>query len=365
MLNMMKNHIKQTIILILIFSMIPLSGLACTTFSLDKNGQHVVGKNYDWHLGRGLVMVNKRNVSKKAMQGTQKDPGPYASWTSTYGSLTFNQYGREMPMGGINEAGLVVELMMLINTSYPEPDARYAIKDLQWIQYQLDNFSRVEEVISSDTHIRILTHEKPGLHFLVADRTGNCAVIEFIDGKLTYNTADTMTVKVLTNNTYAESKAFLKMHKGFGGQFPVNKGESSLKRFICTAKMLKDYTPQVEESAVDFAFTILENVAQASTKWSIVYDIKNLIVHFHTSVNPKIRYIDLNSLDFSCTTPVKVLDMGADVSGNIKNAFEAYSRQINADLIRHAISGTLFTQHVPDHFIEKRGGYPESTYCVE
>jgi len=36
------------------------------------------------------------------MPGTQKDPGRYAVWTSKYGSLTFNQYGREMPLGGIN-----------------------------------------------------------------------------------------------------------------------------------------------------------------------------------------------------------------------------------------------------------------------
>ena len=111
------------------------SGFACTTFSLHQNGQIVFGKNYDWHLGRGLVIVNKRGVSKTAMPGLQDDPGEYAKWTSKYGSLTFNQYGREMPMGGMNEAGLVVELMSLSETQYPQPDARHAIKDLQWIQY--------------------------------------------------------------------------------------------------------------------------------------------------------------------------------------------------------------------------------------
>jgi choloylglycine hydrolase len=26
-------------------------------------------------------------------------------WTSRYGSITFNQYGREFPSGGINEKG--------------------------------------------------------------------------------------------------------------------------------------------------------------------------------------------------------------------------------------------------------------------
>lgn len=364
-MNIMKYYKKFLIINVLVFSLALQTGQACTTFSLIHDGQQVFGKNYDWHLDRGLMIINKRGVLKKAMPGTQKDPGRYAVWTSKYGSLTFNQYGREMPLGGINEAGLVVELMMLVGTKYPEPDARYAIKDLQWIQYQLDNFSRVEEVISSDAQLRILTYEEPGLHFLVADNTGNCAIIEFLDGKLNLHTQDTMTVKALANNTYAESREFLKMHKGFGGQFPIAKGESSLIRFIYTAKMLKSYDPLVKKSIVDYAFDILENVSQSSTKWSIVYDQQSLRVYLRTSLNQKIRYVDLNSLNFSCAMPVKVLDITADLSGNIGNEFYEYSRQINLDLIRYAIKETSFIRNMPEQFIDQRAKYPESTHCAE
>lgn len=32
-------------------------------------------------------------------------------WTSRYASVTFNQWGREFPMDGMNEAGLVVALV--------------------------------------------------------------------------------------------------------------------------------------------------------------------------------------------------------------------------------------------------------------
>ena len=58
-------------------------------------------------------------------------------------------------MGGMNEAGLVVETMMLEETEYPSPDSRPGIEILQWIQYQLDNFSTIEEVIASHSQIRI------------------------------------------------------------------------------------------------------------------------------------------------------------------------------------------------------------------
>ena len=128
--------------------LIPHVSQSCTTFCLDKGDQLVLGKNQDWTSNYGLVIVNKRNVSKTAMPLEAEDGEP-ASWTSKYGSVTFN-VGREMPQGGMNEAGLVVEMAGLEETEYPTPDTRPYINLGQWIQYQLDNYSTVEEVIASD-----------------------------------------------------------------------------------------------------------------------------------------------------------------------------------------------------------------------
>ncbi len=364
-MNICKNIIKFLMIYILIISLTPLKGQACTAFSIGQDGQQVFGKNYDWYLERGLMIINKRGVSKEAMPGTQADPGKYARWVSKYGSLTFNQYGREMPMGGINEAGLVVESLLLIETQYPKPDSRYTIKDLQWIQFQLDNYSRVEEVIASDSQLRILPYEVPGGHFLISDKTGNCAIVEFLYGKLVHRSQDTMTVKAITNNSYTESMEFLTWHKGFGGKFPITKGGSSLNRFVYTADMLKNYNLKVQKSIVDYAFGILGNVSQGSTKWSIVYDQKRLRVYFRTSKNKKIKTIDIGSLDFSCATPVKVLDVTGNLFGNISDKFYEYSRQINLDLIRHAMNGTPFMKNMPEQLILQRAKYPESTQCTE
>ncbi len=43
-------------------------------------------------------------------------------WTAVYGSISFNQYGKEFPTGGMNEKGLVVELMWLDETKFPAQD---------------------------------------------------------------------------------------------------------------------------------------------------------------------------------------------------------------------------------------------------
>ncbi|KPJ72829.1 hypothetical protein AMJ52_04980, partial [candidate division TA06 bacterium DG_78] len=121
--------------------LIPDNSHACTTFCFEHKGEWIYGRNYDWTIERCLIVVNKRGAAKTAW--TQDNP---AQWVSKYGSVTFNQYGREFPLGGMNEAGLVIECMWLEHTEYPHIDARKGLSDLQWIQYQLDNFATVDEV---------------------------------------------------------------------------------------------------------------------------------------------------------------------------------------------------------------------------
>jgi choloylglycine hydrolase len=98
--------------------------------------------------------------------------------------------------------------MMLDETYYPRSDSRCAIFSSQWIQYQLDNCSTIEEVIATDTQIRIRGLGVGGFHYFVSDRKGNIATIEFIEGKLVYHTKETMPVKALSNNTYADCIKF-------------------------------------------------------------------------------------------------------------------------------------------------------------
>src|SRR5262249_3154415 len=120
---------------------------ACTTFLLQGSGALYFGRNLDWFWEDGIIVINPRDVQKSAFVLPGSTP---AKWTARYGSLTFNQFGREMPFGGMNEAGLVVENMWLDETEYAEPDSRPAVNLLQWIQYQLDNCKSVAEVISND-----------------------------------------------------------------------------------------------------------------------------------------------------------------------------------------------------------------------
>ena len=146
--------------------------LSCTTFVLKNDSSLVFGRNLDWVSDNGVIVVNKRNMTKTSLVFS---PEKATHWTSKFGSVTFNQFGQEFPFGGINEKGLVVEIMVVAG-QYPKFDKRTAINELQWVQFQLDNSRTIEEVIASDKNIRISVIDQ-NLHFLICDSFGNIAVI--------------------------------------------------------------------------------------------------------------------------------------------------------------------------------------------
>ncbi len=357
----MTNFIKISILCGLLFFIESNWSLACTTFCLDNENRPVYGRNLDWSLGDGNIIINKRSVAKVAISDQPNDVDNRLSWVSKYGSATFNLFGREFPLGGMNEAGLVVESMRLDKTQYPPKDSRPEIMISQWIQYQLDNFSRVEDVIASDSKIRIQASRDSKLHFLICERSGICATIEFIGGELIYHTNERMPVKTLTNSAYADSLVFWRKEK-----IPKSDKNKSIERFIRSANMVKDYSPNSTEKPVEYAFNILKKVEHDSykTQWSIVYDIEDRTIHFRTYGNQKIRYFGLKSFNFSCSTPVKVMDIGTDLSGDIAGKFIDYSYQANRNHIRRVFRESYFYT-LPGYILDRYSGYPETTVCNE
>ena len=235
---------------------------ACSTFSL-VDGDHVLfGKNYDWSFGDGLLVVNPRGMQRVADVGPPATP---ARWSARFGSVTFNQYGRDFPSGGINEAGLVVELMWLEDTRYPDPDERPAVGVLQWIQYQLDRSRTVADVIASHAEIRIAGGAP--LHYLVADASGDAAAIEFLDGQLVAHRGAALPVAALTNSRYDDS---LRRARSGAGR---STDRSSLSRFAILAERLDALEDKDAADPVAYAFDNLTSVAQGdATQWSIVYE---------------------------------------------------------------------------------------------
>ena len=336
-------------------------GYPCTAFLLLNKGRPVVGKNYDWSIENGLLIVNKKGVQKTAVQYKDEKYGQPVKWKSKFGSITFNQFGRELPMGGMNEAGLVVEVLMLSDTVYPEPDSRPSISVLQWVQYQLDNFRETKEVIESNAHLRILPSlSGPGMHYFISDRNGHSAVVEFLDGELRCYTEKTMPVRVLTNSTYEEGfRSWERERSIHSNQY--NRGS----RFVRAANLLEMYKKESRENPLEYVFYILDYVSQASfTKWSIVYDIQNLAIYFRTLSNPRIRHIVLQDFDFSCNSPVLVLSVNRNLSGDVAGYFTEYRQEDNRLLVKNIFRSISVDDTNREKLSRKIVLYPEENICV-
>jgi len=290
------------------------TAMPCTTFVLKGKGRVYFGRNLDWFWEDGLVVINPRDAQKTAFLMTEHSP---VKWTSRFGSVTFNQFGRELPFGGMNEAGLVVENMQLGETGYAAADSRPAINLLQWIQYQLDNCRSVAEVIATDQNLRV---ESPPasmgslalVHYLVCDADGDCAALEFLDGKMVVHRGATLPCPALANSTYEASAAHLRAHPEPAQPSARAQDESSLSRFAQAAARASAFKPRQPEEDLDYAFDTLEQVCQGNfTVWRIVYEVSARKIHYCTRSNDRKRSVDLKSLDFSGARAVQFVDIQA------------------------------------------------------
>jgi penicillin V acylase-like amidase (Ntn superfamily) len=354
---------KTTLMLILMFCLIDQHTVsACSAFGICKGKQIIVGKNLDWFCNTAFLVVNKRNVTKKTFLSSSSS---ILEWTSKYGSITFTQNGVGFTSGGMNEVGLVIEESWLGQTRYPAPDERPVIDEIQWIQYQLDNCSTVEEIIKTNPNLRIQKYFGES-HYFVYDKSGNAAAIDFLNGKMVYNVLRKTDVQVLTNDTYELSADSLKNFEGFGGNRIIPGGANSIYRFSRAAKMIKDYEKNDTTNIIDYGFGILSNISQRSTAWSVVYDISNLRIYYRTSSSREIKEVSFNNFDFDCSSPMMLIEINIQKKGDISDLFEQYTLDKNRNLVTKVIKSwreNKFALNITDEEVEKLSQYPETMRC--
>lgn len=305
---------------LLLLVLLPLKTFSCSAFFCDGKIKYLA-KNFDWGSGQGYVIKNKSGQQKFAygFRGTNQ-----ASWTSKYGSVTFNQIGKEFPYGGINEKGLVVEQLWMSESIYQD-NRNQNISELEWIQFQLDNYATIEEVIQNIDKLSI----KPiaTIHYIIADRNGNSAVIDFVNGKTVVN-KKVGRHQVITNETLSNSEKYFEINK-------ENIDKTSRRHYdrFC---QIKTSLSNIEIENPAQAFEILANSAEDQenykTYWSIVYDLTNLKVYFKSNDNHIIKEINLGDINFDSTSIIQASNINQDVF-----KFEPYTFENNKVLFSSAM----------------------------
>ena len=132
---------------------------ACSRILWGPEGQPVlVGRNMDWteRMGTQLYAM-PRGIERQGMTTTNP-----MKWTSKYGSIVAAVWNAATA-DGMNEAGLVANLLYLAETKYGDRDAALGgISVSVWAQYYLDNFATVAQAVEAAKSVQVrpfgLTH---------------------------------------------------------------------------------------------------------------------------------------------------------------------------------------------------------------
>ena len=316
----------------------PLKGtLLCSRILWNNNDTTVVvARTFDWGTQyRESLWALPRGIQRSG--GAADNP---ARWTSRYGSLVVVENEKGIA-DGVNEAGLAAHLLYMEETSYPPPDlAVPGVVSTLWLQYYLDNFATVQELVSHLHDIRVEFIPFGGfntlpLHLAFEDVSGDSAVVEFVDGSLLLHHGPQYTV--MTNEPpLDEQLANLQRYQDFGGTIEgLPGGIASQDRFVRASYYLQ-HLPQPDGApkAVAYVMGIAANVSAPfgapyvsgvgdtyPTWWRTATDLTNRVYYFSSTLAPNVIWVELAKLDLSPGAAVRRLDalnpvLAGEVSGD-------------------------------------------------
>lgn len=306
----------------------PVAGEACTRLVYLGEGDTVVtARSMDWKSDIATnLWIFPRGVARNGETGANA-----FRWTSKYGSVIASGYDVSTA-DGINEAGLVANVLWLSESEYPPLDgSKPGMSISVWAQYALDSFATVAEAVAvlSQEPFVVATANVPGggevatLHLSLSDATGDSAVIEYVGGRQVIHHG--RQYQVMTNSpTFDEQLALDSYWREIGGTVflpGTNRAADRFARasFYVTA-LPKAPTP---DRAVAGAFSVIRNVSVpyglstpnepniSATRWRTVADHNRKLYFFDSALTPNVFWVDLKTIDFSAETgKVKKLDLG-------------------------------------------------------
>lgn len=315
-------------------------------------------------------------------KGMRRDGGAgqnSITWTSKYGSIITSSYDIAT-IDGINNEGLVANLLFLVDTDYGEigpGDKTLSIGG--WGQYVLDNYATVKEAVTAleqePFHIVTATigdlntlrpgsiagpvaenetfaKQKFSLHMALSDTGGDSAIIEYIDGKpLIHHGRE---FNVLTNDpTFDEQLALNSYWDKISDSFlpGTNKPED---RFVRAGYYLKKMNSKFNQfistskrnrrNDLAAAMGVIRNVSDplgldsfaiSTTQWRTLADQKkdDLAYFFEYTKNPSLVWLKMNNQKLKKGAPVKVLknddiifgELAGEVSKELNEMLEPFS----------------------------------------
>jgi choloylglycine hydrolase len=266
-------------------------------------------------------------------------------WKAKYASVAAVAW-EALTGGGINEAGLSVNLLYLAESDFGErDDTLKGVCCSVWAQYYLDCFATVAEAVEAAKSIQVVPFKvvhkgelgESYIHMEVADASGDSAIIEILDGKPVIHHGKQY--KVVANSpTYDEQLALMKEYEGLGGSKPVPGGSQSDERFVrgaYYAQMLPEQ-PASYQAAVAGVLSIMRNLSTpfgmddpdkpniSATRWRTIADLTNKRYYFEFADMPNVVWVDMDKLNLDEGASAQKFNLAThfDASGQVADKFQ-------------------------------------------
>ncbi|WP_439490373.1 linear amide C-N hydrolase [Algoriphagus sp.] len=325
----MKNPIRLLSSLFLLFSVLVIENtLACTRVVYQgPNGTIVTARSMDW---KDDIPANLW-IFPRGMERNGEVGASSVKWKSRYGSVVTSSWDIAST-DGMNEVGLVGNLLWLVESEYPDfqkDTDQPGLSISLWLQYVLDNFSTVQEAVEAlgKEEFVVVSSFIPGtdkfttVHLSISDKTGNNAIFEYIGGKLVIH--QDMSYVAMTNSpVFEEQLAINSYWKGIPGTIMLPGTNRAADRFV-RASYYIDAIPKTDDMKVVIpsVFSVIRNCSVpfgissasepniSSTRWRTVSDQKNLVYYFDNVLNPNVVWVEFSKIDFSENGQVRKLSL--------------------------------------------------------
>ncbi len=310
---------------------------ACTRVVYCGDSVTATGRTLDW---RTPIPTSLRVFPRGERHVSFDDPTDRLVWTSRYATVMAVSYDMGFSEG-MNEKGLAVNVLYLPGAVYsygPGKEFRKKMSSSVWPQYVLDNFATVDEAIEvlSQDKFYIYAPEMPDgsqatLHMAITDTDGNCAVIEYRDGKLEIATGPQF--NVLTNAPFFTDQLAVRNYwREVGGMHMLPGTNRSTDRFarasfyssllpknLSHRKGLAGVFGVIRNCAVPMGISLPDNPEISTTQWFSLCDQTDKVYYFQLTESPAVVWIDLTRLNISEGAPQLAVDLTTDGSqiGNI------------------------------------------------
>ncbi len=268
------------------------------------------------------------------VEGLGKNP---LHWTSKRGSVVMTGFDAGVS-DGINECGLSAHLLTLVAVEHEPKDNRPELSDGLWVQYVLDNFRTVKEVVQAHQEgtFRLVAVTSPALgleatlgsHLAVEDPTGDSAIVEYVAGKLVIHHGPQYTV--MTNDPpLDEMLQRMKKYKAFGGTQALPgesmEGESRFARLAAYQKLLPEPANSAEAMAAAMSLIRIAQIPfrdpekdkqsepealwrGCQTTWVSAADLTHKVYYMSSPLVLNLGWVELENLNFGVGAPVLFVD---------------------------------------------------------